>query len=159
MKKFILFFGLVLLLTNALAQNHGMRGGRGQGRPSFEQFMNERISFLVSEMKLNKADSVNFVGVYHQMMKEKGELMMKYRGGRELMHRLYNGETVPDSLYTRFIDNETQLQVEDAQLEKDYVAKFLKVLTPKQLFEYRIAEKKFKNNLMRRPRNEHHQEH
>lgn len=155
MKKLLLVFTLLTgLLANApaVAQNNG--GGDRQF-PSFEQFMAEKICFLVKEMKLNAADSTKFISVYQELQREKGQLMMKYRGTRDVIRKIRRGETVADSLYIKVVNIDAQVQAEDAQLELKYIDRFAKVLTPKQLFDYRQAEKKFKNNLMqRRPKRE-----
>ncbi|MBP5717017.1 MAG: hypothetical protein J6W69_07865 [Bacteroidales bacterium] len=153
MKKILLIFTLLLgFLANvpAIAQERGNRGNGERQYPSFEQFMAEKIHFLVQEMKLNATDSAQFITVYQELQREKGQLMAKYRGTRDIVRKIRNGETVADSLYIKVVNIDAQVQAEDAQLELKYIEKFAKVLTPKQLFDYRQAEKKFKNNFMQR---------
>ena len=157
MKKLLLSICLTLAVSAsslifAQAPNHQFGGHGGHGGMSFEQFMSGRIGFLVAEMKLNSEDSAKFVKLYNEMMAEKGQLMRKYRGGRELYHKLFTGQNVPDSLYTNVVMNNAKLQLEDAQLEMNYLEKFSKILTPRQLFDYQSAERKFKSTLMQRPR-------
>ncbi len=157
MKKIMLVFGLILALSaNAMAQDDNRKGDGGhRNRPSFEQFMAEKIHFLVQEMKLNAADSSSFIAVYKQLQAEKGKLMQKHRGEWEIARKIRHGESVADSLYTKLTVGNAQLQVEDARLELEYLDHFAKVLTPKQLFDYQQAEKKFKNTFMQqRPRKE-----
>ncbi len=144
-----------LLSLQVMAQdNRPGRQGRGNGGPqSFEQFMAARISFLVQEMKLNEADSAQFVVVYNEMNKAKGDLFRKYSGRRDVYRKLHHGEAVDNAALLQVVRNNAQLQVEDAQLEQTYLEKFAKILTPRQLFDYKEAEWKFKNNMMQRPRN------
>lgn len=151
MKK-ILVSLLVLLvgMVGANAQNQENRRGNNGNRPSFEQFMAEKTNFMVKEMNLNAADSTRFVALYMQLQKEKGALMHKYRNGREVFRKLHNGEELPDSLYLKVVLNDAKIQEEDARLEREYVEKFAKILTPKQLFSYMVADRKFKNNFMQR---------
>lgn len=157
MKNFMLFLSLMLVASigiNGYAQqrpNH--QGNHNNNHPSFEQFMNEKISFLVKEMKLSSADSVQFVTIYHEMLTEKGNLMKRHRGDRELVHKIHKGEPVKDEQYIQIVMDEADLQVEDAQLQKKYLERFSKVLTARQLFDYNLAEKKFRNNLMKRGEN------
>ena len=151
MKKCLLMFCLTLMSSLGVmcyAQSQGDKSNR-EKRPSFEEFMAQRTHFFIQEMKLNDADSAKFVAVYQQLMKDKGDLMRKYHVGRELWHQLRNGETLADSVYIRLVQNDAKLQAEDAQLELSYVDRFAKVLTPRQLFEYRQAEKKFRSDFMR----------
>lgn len=150
----MLIFGLLLVISsNATASNQEKGEEARRQRPSFEQFMAEKIRFLVQEMKLNASDSANFVVVYQQLQKEKGDLMRKYHSNREIARRIRSGETMPDSLYLKIVMSDAQLQVEDAQLEKTYLEKLSKVLTAKQLYEYQWAERKFRNSFMQRPNN------
>ena len=154
MKKFL---SVLLVLMAAMVsfsvyaqkpQEHKPQSGHE--RQSFEQFMASKTRFLVQEMKLEAADSVRFVEVYQQLMKDKGALMHRYHQNRDVMHRIRKGEVVADSVYTRLVNDEAALQVEDAQLEQSYLERFSKVLTPRQLYDYRMAEKKFKNNFMKK---------
>ncbi len=152
MKKSLLMLCLALVASiSAVAYAHPQQGQGKEGpRASFEEFLAQRTHFFIQEMKLNEADSAKFVGVYQQLMKDKGELMRKYHIDREIWHKIRKGEVMADSIYIRIIENDAKMQVEDAQLELSYVERFLKVLTPRQLFEYRQAERKFRSNFMRR---------
>ena len=149
---------LFLLLTTAfalVAQNtgnqHNPNRPNGPGNmPSFEQFLADKTAFMVKEMQLNKNDSVKFVDLYMKLQQEKGTLMRKYRSDREVFRRLREGAELPDSLYLKIVFNDSQMQVEDAKLERDYLDKFSKILTPKQLFAYMLADRKFKNSFMQR---------
>ncbi len=151
MKKILvfLFFVLVGVLSLSAQNNHSRRGDNGY-RPSFEQFLAEKTNFMVKEMCLNATDSTHFVTLYMQLQKEKGELMRKYRNGREVFQKLHSGEELPDSLYLKIVMNDAKIQEEDARLEREYVEKFAKILTPKQLFSYMVADRKFKNSFMQR---------
>ena len=152
MKKILvsLFFVLVGVMSLSAQNNHDRRRGDNGNRPSFEQFMAEKTNFMVKEMSLNAADSTRFVALYMQLQKEKGELMRKYRNGREVFRKLHDGEELPDSLYLKVVLNDAKIQEEDARLEREYVEKFAQILTPKQLFSYMVADRKFKNSFMQR---------
>ncbi len=151
MKKILVSLLVFLLGIGCVnAQNHENRRGNNGNRPSFEQFLAEKTNFMVKEMCLNAADSTRFVALYMQLQKEKGALMHKYRNGREVFRKLHNGEELPDSLYLKIVMNDAKIQEEDARLEREYVEKFAKILTPKQLFSYMVADRKFKNSFMQR---------
>ena len=144
--------GLALMASFSVmsyAQTKGNKGNHEQ-HPSFEEFMAQRTHFFIQEMKLNNTDSAKFVVVYQQLMKDKGELMRKYHPGRDMWRKLRQGEALPDTTYLRLVENDAKLELEDAQLELSYVERFSKILTPRQLFDYRQAEKKFRSNFMKR---------
>lgn len=152
MNKKLLMLCLTLMASiSAVVFAHPQENkGKPLPRASFEEFMAQRTHFFIEEMKLNEADSAKFVVVYQQLMKDKGQLMRKYHVDREIWHKIRKGEVLADSVYMRLIENDANLQVEDAQLERSYVERFAKVLSPRQLFEYRQAEKKFRSNFMKR---------
>jgi len=150
MKKSLLVLCLTLMASIGAIAYAQPKDGKGRDpRASFEEFMAQRIHFFIDEIKLNDEDSAKFVVVYKELLKEKGELMRKYHLDREIWQKIRNGETLSDELYMKMVETDAKLQAEDAQLELTYVERFSKVLTPKQLFDYRQAEKKFRSNFMR----------
>ena len=151
MKRIIPVF--VLLAFSALVQAQTKSPVKQQHQAGFEKFVQEKVAFIVAEMKLPAADSVRFVPVYKELQQEKGKLFVKYSAaGRELRrwHKEHKGEAAPDSLYLRAVRSEAQLNMEDARLEQQYLSRFEKILTPRQLSDYMRAEKKFKGTFMRR---------
>ncbi|MBR0036197.1 MAG: hypothetical protein IJP70_00985 [Bacteroidales bacterium] len=158
MKKSILTLCFVLMAAMSglvMAQEKLQKpNGKPGDRPSFEQFLAQKTRFLMEEMKLPAEDSARFMPVYLDLQKAKGELMRRYRKGREVGRRIRKGENVPDSLYSQAVFSDATLQIEDAKLDYEYLQKFSKVLTPKQLYSFQEAEKKFRNNLARQPRGE-----
>jgi len=156
MKKSLLILGLTLVASiYAVSYAHPQESKGKQGQhASFEEFLAQRTHFFIQEMKLNEADSARFVVVYQDLMKDKGNLMRKYSINRDIWHKIRNGETLADSVYVQMVENEARMQVEDAQLELSYIERLSKVLTPRQVFDYRQAEKKFRSNFMRRDRNQ-----
>ncbi|MBO7379925.1 MAG: hypothetical protein J6U31_09300 [Bacteroidales bacterium] len=154
MKKSILTLCLCLMAfvgSVSFAQQQPAKVKQG-GRVSFEQFLAHKTQFLLKEMQLPAEDSARFVPIYKDLQKEKGDLMRRYRKSREVGHRIRRGENVPDSLYAFAVFSDAQLQIEDAQLDKAYLEKFAKVLTPQQLYSYQEAERKFRDSLARQPR-------
>lgn len=138
----------VLFAQSRPTQHGHHNGAAGSSRPSFEQFMAEKTQFMLNEMKLPAADSANFVPLYQALQREKGELLKQYSETRKVYMRMRNNEPVADSLYIKAVMSDAALQVADAQLEETYLQKFSKVLSPRQLFSYQEATKKFKNSFM-----------
>ena len=48
-----------------------------------------------------------------------------------------------DEEYRQIIENDVELKMKEAELEKEYSAKFDKVLSPEKLFKAQQAEKTF----------------
>ena len=151
MKRLVLFFVLILIVPMAaLAQNDRRNDGENGQRPSFESFMRTKCDM---ELGLSQKDSSRFIPIYQELLKEKAELYKKYGGGRRIRMKVDMGESVPDTTLMRVIYNNSQLQVEDAQLEHRYLLRLSGVLTPMQLYKLQNAEQKFRTSIMRRPQN------
>lgn len=143
MRKILLAIILTLACATGFAQGQGHRPG-GQGhRPNFEKFTEDRISFVTRFMQLSEADSIKFVPVYKEMLKEKGELMFKYHKTRIRPNQQYD-----DATYTEVAMNEADYKIEDAKCDKKYLEKFQKILTAKQVYSYTVAERMFVGQFM-----------
>ena len=154
MKRLVLFFVLILIVPMAaLAQSDRRNDGENGQRPSFESFMRTKCDMVVHELGLSQKDSSRFIPIYQELLKEKAELYKKYGGGRRIRMKVDMGESVPDTTLMRVIYNNSQLQVEDAQLEHRYLLRLSGVLTPMQLYKLQNAEQKFRTSIMRRPQN------
>lgn len=141
----LLFFMPCCLL--AQRQTDGQRQGKRDG---FERFLHTKCDMVVHELGLNPQDSAKFIPIYHELQSEKSKLYRKYGGGRAVRMQLNADVQVPDSTLLRVIHNSAQLQVEDAMLEQRFVARFLTVLSPIQLYKLQLAEQKFKTEAIKR---------
>lgn len=154
MKRLVLFFVLIFIVPMAaLAQNDRRNDDANGQRPSFESFMRTKCDMVVHELGLSQKDSSRFIPIYQELLKEKAELYKKYGGSRRIRMKVDMGESVPDTTLMRVIYNNSQLQVEDAQLEHRYLLRLSGVLTPMQLYKLQNAEQKFRTSIMRRPQN------
>lgn len=161
MKRILFLTTLVLSLTlNCIAQPHGTRrphmNNHGGPRPSFEQYMNEKTSFILSEMQLSSADSAKFVPMFKDLQVAKAELMRKYGSSRRVNASIRRNEPVADSLKVKAALDEAALQVEDAELEKQFLQKLSAEFPAEQVNLYTQAVRKFKDEVMKKrvqPRN------
>ncbi len=158
MKQLHIFFALCLALVAfpLMAQPgpDGQPPKRPATRPSLQQFVQDKTSFILREMKLSPADSARFAPVYMQLQVEKANLMRTHlEVGREA-RKAYPGlqpEQWPDSVKLAMVRAEYRLGVEDATLELHYLGRFEQILTPTQLIQYTHAEKSFKQKFMNGP--------
>ena len=138
---------LVTLAAVGMAAAQQQNGGK---RPSFEQFLKDKTAFIVHEMRLPEKDSAAFVPLYIELQQKKGELFQRHSpASRRLRQQLKGGGSdVDGALYIEAVESEAQMNVDDALLEQEYIAKFKQVLSPRQLYDYMRAEKKFKSRFM-----------
>lgn len=142
---------LVVATLPAQSSKNNAKDGRPSHRPNPERFIEDKVQFIVRQMNLPAADSLRFVPIYRQLQKEKFALMKKRMASvHDLRRRLGKspkGE-IPDSLFLKAIEDEYQYNIEDAKLESVYLEKFKAMLSPRQLYDYSRAEKRFKRNFM-----------
>ena len=141
MKRLLIFTIIALVNLSVFAQHN---------RPSFEQFQQMKLDYIVKEMGLSNNDVQKFAPLYKELIKERSNLYAKYRANGRIKYKIRNGETVADSTMQRISRDDATLQIEDAKLEQEYQQKFEAVLTPQQVCAWRDAEKKFRGNMMRR---------
>lgn len=146
MKRLLFSILFVLCAVAVYAQQpergHGPGPRQGQ-RPNFEKYLQDRVSFVTKVMGLAPADSAQFVPLYKEMLKEKGELMFKRPRQRIRPDRQY-----ADSVYQIAAEGEIKYKLEDAKIEMKYLEKFEKFLSPKQVFGWIQAEKMFIGSFM-----------
>lgn len=140
---------LLLLPLSLLAQRPEQGKGHG-GRDGFDRFLHTKCDMVVHELGLTPQDSARFIPIYHELQAEKSKLFRKYGSSRSVRMQLNADVQVPDSTLLRVIHNSAQLQVEDAMLEQRFVARFLTVLSPTQLYKLQLAEQKFKTEAIKR---------
>lgn len=149
MKK--VFTLLTLLLTFLGQVTAQQKPAHHPGQPDgFDQYLHTKCDMVVHELGLSPKDSARFIPIYHELQAEKSKLFRKYGGSRRVRMAISAGQTVADSTLLRIIHNNAQLQVEDAQLEQRFMARFLSVLTPLQFYKLQQAEQKFKTEMVKR---------
>ena len=70
----------------------------------------------------------------------------KFEVGREcrkLSKEIRHKENPTDADYNKVIDECLDVEIKEAQLEKEYFERFKKILSPEKVYKYRNAEYKF----------------
>lgn len=76
----------------------------------------------------------------------------KFEVGREcrkLSKEIRHKENPTDADYNKVIDECLDVEIKEAQLEKEYFERFKKILSPEKVYKYRNAEYKFVRNFMK----------
>lgn len=114
-------------------------------RANFEDYLKRKCDFVIAELGLTPAEVERFLPVYRELQQSKSAIYRRYGGNRDVRRRIAQGEQVPDSTLMRVVNNTKQRELEDAQLEQQFVPRLAKVLTPLQLVRLGMAEQKFQN--------------
>lgn len=136
-KRCIFLLMLVMTLTiPAAAQKH-----HGKNRNEMRKEMREfHLKFLAQEVELKDDRQKNFFDTYSQMMDEREKI---FKETRDLERKLKDGKASEDE-YEAVTNAITAAKEKDAAIEKKYDDKFSKFLTPKQLYQLKEAENKWR---------------
>ncbi|MBC6698484.1 hypothetical protein [Hymenobacter sp. BT190] len=137
------FFRTLLLCLLATGPAIAQQGARPGGRLS--QLENAKIAYLTEKIVLTQDQAQRFWPVYNEFTQKRRDLNRR-------MRQLRTDE--PDGLSDAQIkDNLTQvlaLRQQEVNLEKEYLDKFQKVLTIRQVGKLFVAERQFTRDVLKR---------
>jgi uncharacterized membrane protein YgaE (UPF0421/DUF939 family) len=65
------------------------------------------------------------------------------RQHREKIEKMRKNKEITDDEYRNILENDVEVKLKEAELDKEYADKFKKVLSPEKLYKARQAEKNF----------------
>lgn len=121
-----------------------------QGKASREQWMTEmrqyKRTYLAKALDLTKEQQNKFFPLYEAMEDECARLD---EDTRLMERRVAEASDATDLEYEKATEAMYETKVKQAEIEKDYAAKFKEVLSAKQLFQLKQADRKFARKMMR----------
>lgn len=146
MKHRILFVITIFLLIPSvalLAQDRN-RNTDNQKRLNLENLKAKRIAYFTKEIGLTKEESEEFWTVFNELEEKRFEIN---RGMRQEIRKIREaertGKNVLDAEYEKLINVILDSKEKEASIEREYVKKMRKVLSPEKVFKYQRAEYKF----------------
>ncbi|WP_242927322.1 Spy/CpxP family protein refolding chaperone [Pontibacter vulgaris] len=110
-----------------------------------ENVESAKVAFLTDKMELTPEQSQKFWPLYNEYQSKRRELTKSYRSGyRRDVDELSEQEA--KARIERMFDTREQ----ELQLEKEYVTKFQRVITNKQLVKFYRSEREFTKLLLKR---------
>ncbi len=113
----------------------------------------QKIAFITTELNLTEKESEKFWPIYNEY---DAKMMNNRKAHRQLIKKFKNFEELTDDEAYSLSEQIIQLESERAQIRKEYLPKFSKVLGKKKGAKVFYAEEKFKRQLLRKIRNEKH---
>lgn len=148
MQRIITVFILCLSLavcSTASAQNKGQK--RPDRKEWFKQMRCYKHDFMAKELSLTKEQQEKFFPLYDEM---EGQIHKIQRESMMLERKINSSSaSVSDLEYEKAAEAMAEVKGKEAAVEERYFAKFKGVLTAKQLFELKQAERKFTRELMK----------
>jgi hypothetical protein len=126
-----------------------------QRREGFEKFKAERKEFISKAINLTDDESKGFWSVCDEYQAKKFELNKPLRDEiRKIRQAKKEGKTVSDTDYKKVVELSASIKVKEAELDEEYIIKFLKILPAEKVYLYQQAEREFAGKMVdRRNRN------
>ena len=143
MKKRVSILILALAVTSAaMAQN---------GRTKFATDMYQaKHEMIIEELGLTPTQQKQFMPLYEQMERE---IYQVNRTARALAAEVETKKNPSDRDYEAAASALSNTRVQEGDIEAKYFEKFSKILSKKQLFQLKQAERKFTQQMISKKRN------
>src|SRR5690606_25749316 len=96
--------------------------------------------FVEKEAGLSKAEADKYFPLTNELTKKKFEL---HRIHREKVQRIKDNSNISEAEYRKLLDDDVELKMKEAALDKEYAPRFEKVLSPEKLYRAQQAERQF----------------
>ena len=144
MKKIIIALSLIVLATcNISAQNNSHK--ENPRKFSHEQFRAKQKSHIIEKANLTPEEADAFFPLFFELQKE------KFRIEREARSKVIKerGQKLTDEQWKELLSNTADAKISIAKLEKEYITKYLQVVSPKKLIDIQRAEHTFQSYMIK----------
>ncbi len=138
-KKVSLVLVLSFLMSiMTFAQQNDNKGDR---RKSFEEMKAKRVAYITEKVGLTPAESEKFWPVYNELQEKKITLNREAR--KEIREKMKSKETLTEADYEKLININVDIALKEAQLDKEYLEKYKKILPAEKIYKLQRADKDF----------------
>ncbi len=116
---------------------------------NLQEFEKNKQEFIMKHANLSQEEADSFFPLNSELQKKKLELHRKHQ---ETMKLTKESSDISDKEYKELIDNNVDLKMKEAELDKEYSDKFNKLMSPQKLFKAQQAEKTFMQEELRKYR-------
>ena len=96
--------------------------------------------YIQKEAGLTQAEADKYFPLNNELTQKKFEL---HKERREKLREIKENSDISDEEYRELLENDVEIKVKEAALDKEYAPKFEKVLAPEKLFKAQQAERNF----------------
>ena len=165
MKKYV-FLAIMISIASLLSMSAQEKKGKNtpekqermaqrdeERKKQFEEFKAKRVAYITGELNLTEKEAQVFWPVCNELQEKKFEL---HRANREEMQPIFqkirNNEPVSDEEYVKMIRANAEIKVKEAELDKLYFERMIKILPIEKVFKYQRAEQRFAQQMIENTR-------
>jgi len=134
-KNMILLLFCMLMLPSQItiltAQNRKM---------DMADYEKRKMEYIRKEAGLTQDEAGKYFPLNNELTQKKFELHKRHR---DKVQRIKDNSNISDQEYKRMMEDDVDVKMKEAALDKDYAIRFNKVLTPEKLYRAQQAERKF----------------
>lgn len=147
MRKYMtLIIALLISAMGAMAQDNASKPDKAERARWFKKMSEYKHEFIAKELDLTKEQQTKFFPMYDEMESATRKLNHDTRALERKVTA--SGEKTTDIEYEKAAEAMFELKAKEGAVEQSYLKKFKTVLTPRQLFKLKIAERKFTKQVM-----------
>ena len=132
------------MLFTALTASAQQQGRKPHFSP--EEFQAKQRTYITEKAGLSPEEADAFFPLFFELQKKKFELERNARKD----FRKQRGDQMSEEECRAFVYNMADIKIEIAKLEKEYIDKYLQVLTPCKVRSVQHAEGSFQRDLMKK---------
>ena len=114
---------------------------------NLQEFEKSKQEFIIKEAGLTQEEADLFFPINNELQKKKLELHRKHQ---EDMKHTKESKNISDAEYKMLLDENVNLKMKEAELDKEYAEKFIKLLPSQKLFKAQEAERTFMQEELRK---------
>ncbi|MBK5195519.1 MAG: hypothetical protein JJE08_05745 [Proteiniphilum sp.] len=103
-------------------------------------FEKRKMEFVKKEAGLTQNEANKYFPLNTELTKKKFDLHKRHR---DKIQRIKDNSNISDAEYRKMLEDDVDVKIKEAAFDKEYAAKFEKVLTPEKLFKAQQAERSF----------------
>ncbi len=100
-----------------------------------------KMEYIKKEAGLTDVEANRYFPLYNDLSKRKLELHLQHRNKVEKMKQ--SNKNMSNEEYRQLLENDVDVRVKEAELDKQYSEKLEKILSPEKLYRAQQAERKF----------------
>ncbi|WP_148038883.1 hypothetical protein [Proteiniphilum sp. X52] len=136
-RSVILLLCLLTLPVNFLILSAQTPQNRKMNMADYEKRKKE---YVTKEAGLTQEEASKYFPLSNELTQKKFTL---HRSHRDKVQRIKDNSNISDEEYRRMLEDDVDVKLKEAELDKEYSAKFEKVLSPEKLFKAQQAERNF----------------
>lgn len=132
---------IILLFAYLLSLNYISLKAQNQNKKmNIEEFEKRKVEYIKKEAGLTKSEADKFFPLNNELTKKKFELRKNHR---DRVQKIKDSSDISDAEYKKLLEDDVEVKLKEAALDKEFAKKFEGVLTPEKLYKAQQSEREF----------------